>query len=132
VRCPSCARDEDRVVDSREIERRGRTPSARMHLVRISVHHVERATGPVLFIEKRSGEKEPFKPAKLVAGVLSACKNRPVDDGDVEELASGVESSLMAIGSTVSSQMVGVAVLDRLREWMRCVPPVCECLQGLF
>ena len=77
---------------------------------------LERPTGPVLFIEKRSGEKEPFNRTKVVAGVLSACKNRPVDDEDVEELASGVESALMAIGSTVSSQMVGVAVLDRLRE----------------
>jgi transcriptional repressor NrdR len=70
----------------------------------------------VLFVQKRSGEKEPFERAKVVAGVMSACKNRPVDDGDVEELASAVERDLLETGTTVSSQMVGVAVLDRLRE----------------
>lgn len=76
----------------------------------------ERSSGPVLFVEKRSGEREPFSREKIVAGVRSACKNRPVDETDIEELVSGVEAALTQIGPSVPSRSVGMAVLDRLRE----------------
>ncbi len=45
----------------------------------------ERSSSPVLFIEKRSGDREPFNREKVVNGVRSACKNRPVSDRDIEE-----------------------------------------------
>ena len=70
----------------------------------------------MLFVEKRSGEREPFNREKVVAGVRSACKNRPVDGRDIEELVSGVEADLTLIGPSVPSRRIGIAVLDRLRE----------------
>jgi len=76
----------------------------------------ERAGGATLVVAKRSGQREPFDREKVVAGVRAACKNRPVDEAQVERLAGEVEEIAKAAGSEVSSQQLGVAVLDRLRE----------------
>jgi len=54
--------------------------------------------------------------AKLVAGVRAACKNRPVDPSAIDRLAGEVEELLRVSGPEVTSEEVGVAVLDRLRE----------------
>ncbi len=45
----------------------------------------------------------------------SACKNRPVSDSAMEELAQAVEDALRAETAEPTSQQVGVAVLERLQ-----------------
>lgn len=117
MRCPSCAHLDDRVVDSREVEQ-GAAVRRRRECLRCGFRFTtfERFSGAVLFVEKRSGEREPFRREKIVSGVLAACKNRPVDDVAVEQLARDVEEELLQSGSEVTSQQVGKAVLDRLRE----------------
>lgn len=117
MRCPSCATADDRVIDSREIEDGAAVRRRRECLVcGFRFTTFERSSSPVLFIEKRSGDREPFSREKVVNGVRSACKNRPVDERDIEELANEVESSLLPIGPSVPSHRVGIAVLDRLRD----------------
>ncbi len=69
-----------------------------------------------LWVVKRTGLREPFDRAKVVAGVRSACKNRPVSDSEMEELAQSVEDGLRSDTAEVSSQQVGVAVLERLQQ----------------
>ncbi len=69
----------------------------------------------MLFVAKRSGEREPFNREKVVAGVRSACKNRPVAEADIEELVNVVEADLTLMGPSVPSRRIGIAVLDRLR-----------------
>ena len=67
-------------------------------------------------VVKRSGEREPFDRSKLVAGVLAAAKGRPVSIDQLEGLAGEVEEGLrLEGGGDVSSERVGLAVLDRLR-----------------
>ena len=46
----------------------------------------------------------------------AACKNRPVTDEQMEELAQGVEDALRAETTEPSSQQVGLAVLERLKD----------------
>lgn len=67
-------------------------------------------------VEKRSGEREAFDRAKVVDGVRSACKNRPVAEEQIEELARQVEDDLRSRGDGVSSEVVGMAVLSHLGE----------------
>ena len=69
-----------------------------------------------LWVVKKNGLREPFDRAKVVSGVRSACKNRPVTDAQMEELAQEVEDALRAETSEPSSQQVGVAVLERLQS----------------
>jgi transcriptional repressor NrdR len=68
-----------------------------------------------MVVVKRSGERELFDRAKLIAGVEAASKNRPVADEVIAGLASDVEEELRLSGPEVTSQEVGMAVLDRLR-----------------
>ena len=64
---------------------------------------------------KRSGHREPFERAKVVAGLRAAAKNRPLSPALLEQIAAEVEESLRLEGSEVTSQQVGLAVLDALR-----------------
>ena len=68
-----------------------------------------------MWVVKRSGLREPFDRAKVVEGVRSACKNRPVSNEQMEELAQAVEDALRAETTEPTSQQVGVAVLERLQ-----------------
>jgi len=66
-------------------------------------------------VVKRSGQREPFDRAKVVNGMRAAAKNRPLDDSTLQRIAAEVEESLRLEGPEVSSQQVGLAVLDALR-----------------
>lgn len=76
----------------------------------------ERVDEQPLWVVKRSGQREPFDRAKLIAGVQAACKNRPVTDDMLQELAQRVEEALRGASPEPTSQQVGVAVLDQLKE----------------
>ena len=69
-----------------------------------------------LVVIKRSGDREPFDRAKLISGVRSACKNRPVSESQLDQLAHDVEDVLRSqTDAAVTTQDVGVAVLERLK-----------------
>jgi transcriptional repressor NrdR len=70
----------------------------------------------VLWVLKRSGHREPFDRAKVIAGARAACKNRPVQPDDLEALAAAVERRSWSLGPEVQSEQVGLAVLESLRE----------------
>jgi transcriptional repressor NrdR len=116
VRCPWCGVDDDRVVDSRQAEEGGAIRRRRECLGcgrRFTTF--ERVEEVPLWVVKRSGLREPFDRAKVVAGVRAACKNRPVSAEHMEELAQAVEDALRAETTEPTSQQVGVAVLERLQ-----------------
>lgn len=75
----------------------------------------ERVDEVPLWVQKRSGQREPFDREKVIAGVRAACKNRPVTDEQLNELAQEVEDRLRSAGTELTSQHVGVAVLEQLR-----------------
>jgi transcriptional repressor NrdR len=75
----------------------------------------ERVEEQPLWVVKRSGQREPFDRAKLIAGVQAACKNRPVTDDMLQELAGRVEEVLRAASAEPSTQQVGMAVLEQLK-----------------
>ena len=75
----------------------------------------ERIEEVPLVVVKRSGDREPFERSKLAAGLRAAAKNRAGAAERVEELAAELEESLRLEGPEVTSQAVGLAVLERLR-----------------
>jgi len=116
VRCPACGADDDKVVDSRLAED-GAAIRRRRECVlcgrRFTTY--ERIEEVPLTVVKRSGHRAPFDRAKIVAGLRAATKNRPVSPDEMEELAVDVEESLKLEGPEISSQQIGMAVLERLR-----------------
>ena len=116
MRCPACAADEDKVVDSRAAEE-GAAVRRRRECLTCGTRFTtfERVEEAPLVVEKRGGEREPFDRAKVVGGVRIAAKDRPVTDDDLEALAAEVEEELRIRGPLVSSERVGIEVLERLR-----------------
>jgi transcriptional repressor NrdR len=115
VRCPWCSGQEDKVVDSRTAEEGAAIRRRRECLIcgrRYTTF--ERVEETPVMVAKRSGAREPFERAKVVAGVRAATKNRPVDHLQMEELAAGVEEEVRLLGGEVTSQQIGLAVLERL------------------
>jgi transcriptional repressor NrdR len=118
VRCPACGSLDDKVIDSRQAED-GSAIRRRRECVACGRRFTtfERLEEVALVVVKRSGQREPFERTKVTEGVLAAAKGRPVDDGAAAELASEVEDELrLDGGGEVSSERVGRAVLERLRE----------------
>lgn len=76
----------------------------------------ERVEEATLAVVKRSGERVPFDRAKVIAGVAAAAKNRPVSVATMEALAAEVEELARSGGSDVSTQTLGIAVLERLKD----------------
>jgi transcriptional repressor NrdR len=69
-----------------------------------------------LSVVKRDGSKEPYDREKVVAGISKAIKNRPVTAAQVQNVASRVEERLRRKGPTVTTQEVGVEVLQALAK----------------
>jgi len=117
VRCPACSSLEDKVVDSRladdgaAIRRRRECLTCGRRFTTF-----ERLEEVPLTVLKRSGRREPFDRAKLVAGMAAAAKNRPVTVEQLAELGAELEEALRLRGSDLTSEEIGVAVLERLRS----------------
>jgi len=68
-------------------------------------------------VVKRSGGKLPYDRSKVISGLSKACVNRPVAPEEVERVADEIEAAVRASGvAEVSTQEIGLAILDRLRE----------------
>jgi transcriptional repressor NrdR len=117
MRCPFCAADDDRVVDSRLAEdgvaiRRRRECSA--CLQRYTTF--ERIDEVGFYVIKRSGEREPFDRAKILTGVRAAAKNRPVDEEVLDSVVVVVDETMRILNRDVTTEEVGMAALDALRD----------------
>jgi transcriptional repressor NrdR len=111
-----CASFDDKVVDSRQADDGGAIRRRRECLGcgrRFTTF--ERIEELALVVVKRSGEREPFDQAKLVAGVGAAAKNR-LTDVHVGALATELEDEARLAGPEVTTQEIGIAVLERLRH----------------
>ena len=117
MRCPSCHADDTKVIDSREADegaaiRRRRSCQHCQH--RFTTY--ERLDEVPLVVVKTNGVRQPFDRAKIVAGVEAAAKGRPVSGEQIEQLAEEVEDEVRAVNGEITSDLVGRAVLDRLRR----------------
>lgn len=117
VQCPICQRAETKVIDSRSADeglairrRRECTSCARRF------NTFERMEEAPVVVTKRSGDREPFDGNKIRHGLVAASKGRPVTVDDFDQLVCAVEEEARLAGGDVSSEWVGLAVLDRLRN----------------
>ncbi|TML90498.1 MAG: transcriptional repressor NrdR [Actinobacteria bacterium] len=117
MRCPWCAGLDDKVVDSRLADEGGAIRRRRECLAcerRFTTY--ERVEEVSLLVVKRSGEREPFQRAKVVAGIRAATKNRPVSDEAIDAVAVAVEEAVRLLGPAPTSHQIGLATLERLRH----------------
>ena len=118
MRCPYCAADDDRVVDSRGADggvaiRRRR--QCRACGQRFSTY--ERIEQAALTVRKVSGAEEPFDQRKLLAGIEKATANLALPADAPRRAAAQVEARVRALGRReVPSELIGAEVLAALRD----------------
>ena len=118
MKCPFCAHVQDKVVDSRE-GKEGLTIRRRRQCLKCNRRFTsyERIDEPNLRLVKKDGRREPFDREKLMAGLHTSCKKRPVAVKDLEEICSEVEARLQeSPDKELPTTKVGAFVMQRLKE----------------
>lgn len=67
-------------------------------------------------VVKRSGERMPFERERIVQGIAAAAKGRPIDEDMIDAMATSITDELRSEGPELSSERIGLAVLERLRD----------------
>jgi transcriptional repressor NrdR len=117
MRCPWCGHTDDKVVDSRPAEGEESIRRRRECLScgrRYTTH--ERIEELGLMVVKRDGAREPWDRGKMVAGIRKALVNRPVTEEQVEALVARIEARLRRKGPEITSQQIGLEVLQNLQR----------------
>src|SRR3989304_10167990 len=106
MKCPYCAHEESKVLDSRPVEdgagirrRREVLQWGRRFTTYERMDHV-----PVMVV-KRDGRREPFDRAKIMKGIVLACGKRPVSMEDLERVVTEVEREVMNRGEHEGSTL---------------------------
>ncbi|HET9725114.1 MAG TPA: transcriptional regulator NrdR [Actinomycetota bacterium] len=117
MRCPWCGHEDDKVVDSRPAEQGAAIRRRRECLsCRRRYTTFERIEELGLMVVKRDGTKEPWDRDKMVTGIHKAIVNRPVSAEQVARVVDRIEARLRRKGPVVTSQQVGLEVLQHLQR----------------
>ena len=117
MRCPFCAAQDTRVIDSRlasegdQVRRRRECASCKE---RFTTYEVAELTLPKLI--KRDGARESFNEGKLRSGMLRALEKRPVNSDAIEAAISRIKKAMTAMGDReVSVDQLGELVMKELK-----------------
>ncbi len=117
MRCPFCAHDEDKVIDSRPSEEGSAIRRRRECLscgARFTTY--EKVETVPLLVIKKDGTREPFHRDKLIAGIQKACEKRPVSTDQIDQIVDSIETSVAnSLKREISSREVGEMVMERLK-----------------
>ena len=116
MRCPFCAYNDSKVIDSREaddgIRRRRECLSCSKRFTTY-----ERVQAAALMVVKKDGRREEFSREKVRRGIQRACAKLQISAAEIEALVDEVEQTLLTRGSSeVPYTDVGDLVMDSLRE----------------
>ena len=117
MRCPFCGHEDSQVKDSRPTEdnsairRRRQCEGCGGRFTTF-----ERIQLRELVVIKSEGKREPFDREKLERSLSVACRKRPVDNTQIEKLASAIQRQLETLGeSEIESKRIGELVMDGLK-----------------
>ncbi len=118
MRCPFCAEQEDRVVDSR-VNRDGLMIRRRRECLGCQRRYTtyERVEETLPAVVKKDGRREPFDRGKMLHGLKKACEKRPVPVSVLDDIADRVEKRVQEMGEAeVSSRVIGEEVMTQLHH----------------
>ncbi len=116
MRCPFCGEKDTRVLDSRpsetKIRRRRACESCQKRFTTYEVVEL-----PMLMVEKKDGSVQPFSREKLMSGIFTAIKKRPVTAEQVQSIVDAVEGRYASeMRTSVTSSEIGNLVMEQLRH----------------
>lgn len=116
MRCPFCAAQDTRVIDSRlanEGDQVRRRRECNVCKERFTTYEVAELSLPRII--KRDDVREPFDENKLRAGMLKALEKRPVDSDAIEQAVHRIKKDLMARGEReIPADELGEQVMKEL------------------
>ena len=118
MKCPSCHKEDSKVVDSRSIKggesiRRRRECNA-CNFRYTTYEYV--LDNPVKVI-KKSGEREEYDRAKLEKSFNIACKKRPIPEEKIQQSISRIEEKISNISNIeIEAYQIGGLVMEELKE----------------
>ncbi len=116
MRCPFCAAQDTRVLDSRLVNEGDQVRRRRECNVckeRFTTFETAELTLPRVI--KRDGVREPFEERKLRSGMLKALEKRPVGGDAIEAAINRIKKELMEMGDReVPVQALGEKVMKEL------------------
>ena len=126
MKCPYCAYEESKVIDSRSADDGERIRRRRECLKcgkRFTTHEIVE-TVPIMVI-KRDKTREPFSREKLCSGLLRACEKRPVSIETIDTVISSIETNIQnSLDREVTSEKIGELAMEHLKK--RDVPDTCS------
>ena len=118
MRCPYCAHEESKVIDSRPTDEGERIRRRRECLgcgKRFTTYEIIE-TVPVIVI-KKDKSRESFDRNKLLRGLLRACEKRPVSIDTLERIVDDIEARLQnSLDREVTSGLIGEYAMEMLKE----------------
>ncbi len=118
MKCPFCAEQENKVIDSR-LSKEGQVIRRRRECLgcqrRFTTY--ERVEEIMPLVVKKDGRRESFDRQKVMSGLKAACQKRPVSSEQIEEICETVERRLQELGEReVQSTLIGEHVMKSLHE----------------
>ena len=118
MRCPKCAHQDDKVIDTRTVKNGA---VIRRRRVCLDCGHrfttYEEVVKANLKVYKRDGRHEDLDRHKLLNGVSRACEKRPVSAQEVESLVDSVINELESeFEREVPSTVIGKKVMHKLEK----------------
>ena len=118
MKCPSCHKEDSKVVDSRSIKggesiRRRRECNA-CNFRYTTYEYV--LNNPVKVI-KKSGEREEYDRGKLEKSFSIACKKRPIPEEKIQQAINRIEEKISNISNIeIEAFQIGSLVMEELKE----------------
>lgn len=118
MKCPFCANQNDKVVDSRE-SGGGSAVRRRRECLKCGKRFTtyEQIENVMPLVIKRDGRREPYDRTKVLAGIRKACEKRPISAEAMEQSANQIEHTIQNTHEKeLSSRRIGEAVVESLRD----------------
>ena len=116
MRCPFCGYEDTKVVDSRPAEGKKRRRRECTNCGKRFTTY-ESVEMPLLMVLKKDGTYEPFERSKLINGIYSAIKKRPVSVDAVTKMVDEVENHYAnAMQNQATTADIGDMVLSMLEK----------------
>ena len=116
MRCPFCNYEDTKVIDSRPSdEKKRRRRECTNCGKRFTTYEV--VEKPTLMVTKHDGSIEAFDRDKLVKGILSALKKRPISVDQVNKLVDEIENNYAnAMQTETTTSEIGDRALHGLKD----------------
>ncbi len=118
MKCPFCSFEEDKVIDSRQIDE-GITIRRRRECLNCSrrfTTYEKIETIPIMVI-KKDKSRQPFSREKILNGLMRASEKRPVSITDLEGIVDEIESHIYnSTQKEITSKEIGEMVMTRLKD----------------